>query len=225
MDRALADRLDRNYRWQRHVYDLTREHYLLGRDALVAGLRPPERGAVLEIGCGTASNLVKAAERYSQAELFGIDLSRAMLDTARRKLAHHPCGGRIRVAHGDAASFDAPSLFGRRSFERIFFSYALSMIPPWQQALRHAATHLAPGGSLHVVDFGIGDRLPAVANRALRAWLARFHVEPRDGLRTELARIADETGSELAFTELARSYACYGVLDLARGLLRPGLRS
>ena len=35
-----AIRMDRQYRWQRHIYDLTRLPYLLGRDRLIAELRP-----------------------------------------------------------------------------------------------------------------------------------------------------------------------------------------
>jgi S-adenosylmethionine-diacylgycerolhomoserine-N-methlytransferase len=41
LDRPAEDirvRMDRVYRPQRHVYDLTRRPYLLGRDRLIAGL-------------------------------------------------------------------------------------------------------------------------------------------------------------------------------------------
>ena len=60
MDLALQERLDRNYRYQRRVYDLTRRYYLLGRNRLIADLAPPDRGCVLEIGCGTARNLQRS---------------------------------------------------------------------------------------------------------------------------------------------------------------------
>ncbi|MDH4412604.1 MAG: SAM-dependent methyltransferase, partial [Rhizobium sp.] len=33
-----ADRMDRMYRYQRHIYDLSRKYYLLGRDHMIAGL-------------------------------------------------------------------------------------------------------------------------------------------------------------------------------------------
>jgi S-adenosylmethionine-diacylgycerolhomoserine-N-methlytransferase len=51
--------MDRLYRRQRHFYDLTRKHYLLGRDQLIEGLGPPSGSRVLEIGCGTARNLCR----------------------------------------------------------------------------------------------------------------------------------------------------------------------
>lgn len=49
-----AERMDRHYRYQRFIYDLTRTHYLIGRKHLIAHLSPPPGGTVLEIGCGTA---------------------------------------------------------------------------------------------------------------------------------------------------------------------------
>src|SRR5262249_55838724 len=56
-----AARMDRMYRYQRYIYDLSRKFYLLGRDALIAeiGARPSD--AILEVACGTARNLVNLA--------------------------------------------------------------------------------------------------------------------------------------------------------------------
>ena len=58
MDVRHGDLMDRLYRHQRHIYDLTRKYYLLGRDELIAELDPPPHGTVLEIGCGTGRNLL-----------------------------------------------------------------------------------------------------------------------------------------------------------------------
>ncbi len=44
--------MDGIYRYQRHIYDITRKYYLLGRDALIKELEAPNGGTVLEIGCG-----------------------------------------------------------------------------------------------------------------------------------------------------------------------------
>ena len=60
-----AELMDGVYRYQRHVYDLTRKYYLLGRDRLIDGLAVPPGGTVLELGCGTGRNLVKAARALS----------------------------------------------------------------------------------------------------------------------------------------------------------------
>ena len=131
---ANAGLMDRIYRRQRHVYDLSRKYYLLGRDRLIEGLAPPPGGRVLEIGCGTARNLIAVAHRHPDTPLFGIDLSLEMLDTARRRVDREGLGGRIRLAHADATRFDPALLFGVPGFSRIFFSYTLSMIPEWERA-------------------------------------------------------------------------------------------
>src|SRR3546814_9312124 len=86
---------------------------------------------------------------------------------------------RVVLAQGEGCECDAAALFGREAFERVFISYALSMIPDWQGALRQAARCVADGGKLEVVDFGQQDRLPKFWKQALFGWLARFHVAPR----------------------------------------------
>jgi S-adenosylmethionine-diacylgycerolhomoserine-N-methlytransferase len=204
--------MDGVYRHQRHVYDLTRKYYLLGRDKLIEGLDVPSGGSVLELGCGTGRNLALAARRYPSARFYGLDISAAMLETARGNLVAERLGGRVLLAQGDATDFDAEALFGRARFDRIYFSYALSMIPEWEKAVAAAASSLALGGSLHVVDFGQQERLPRWFRSTLRAWLARFHVEPRAMLAASLAAEAERTGARLKFAPLYRGYAIHAVL-------------
>ena len=186
-DIAAAALMDRLYRRQRHFYDVTRKYYLLGRDRLIEGIAPPPGGRVLEIGCGTARNLVAAAHAWPDAQFFGIDISAEMLDTARQVVEREGLARRIELARADATAFDPAWLFGVPGFSRIVFSYSLSMIPDWRMALDQALDWLPPGGELHVVDFGGQERLPRWFRAGLRQWLARFHVSPRDGLEADLA--------------------------------------
>ena len=93
--------MNRTYRHQRHIYDLTRKYFLLGRDRLIAGLDAYPGARVLEIGCGTGRNLIAAARRFPDARLFGVDISTEMLNSAaaaiararaRRKDQRRACG-------------------------------------------------------------------------------------------------------------------------------------
>lgn len=205
--------MDRMYRRQRHIYDATRKFYLLGRDATIAALAPPAGGGVLEIGCGTGRNLVKIAQRFPEAQVFGIDVSNAMLESARASIARAGLDSRIRVAQGDATAFDPTALFGRANFERVAISYALSMIPPWREALAQAVDVVAPGGALHIVDFGDQAGLPAAFRAGLTRWLAAFDVTPRADLRDALAAIAEPRGLRWNARDHMRGYAIRAVVE------------
>ena len=208
-----AGHMDAIYRSQRHIYDLTRKYYLLGRDRLIAELSPPAGGTVLEIGCGTGRNLIAAARRFPNARYFGIDISEAMLETARASVAKAGLSDRIVLAQGDATAFDAEKLFGVAQFDRVFQSYTLSMIPDWAGALREGASKLAPGGRLDLVDFGQQEGLPGGFKALLFAWLAKFDVSPRADLRAVLDGVASATGRTARFTPLYRGYAWAGRLS------------
>ena len=206
--------MDGAYRHQRHVYDLTRKYYLLGRDRLIERLDVPSGGTALELGCGTGRNLVQAARRYRNASFFGVDISSAMLETASASLARNGLSERVSLARGDATAFDAETLFGQSAFDRIFISYALSMIPGWESTIPTALAALRDGGSLHIVDFGRQEDLPRWFRSGLRGWLAKFHVEPRDSLREVLESECEPIGASLSFETLYRGYAVHAALTL-----------
>jgi S-adenosylmethionine-diacylgycerolhomoserine-N-methlytransferase len=113
----------------------------------------------------------------------------------------------VTLAAGDATDFDAMALFGVPAFDRVFVSYALSMIPAWERAAAQAAARLAPDGRLLVVDFGDQGGWPGWFRRALRGWLAKFHVTPRLALEPILADLAAAHGLRLDFRPLYRRYA------------------
>lgn len=207
-----ARHMDGIYRYQRYIYDTSRKYFLFGRDTMLDGLKPPPGGRVLEIGCGTGRNLILAARRYPDARFYGFDISRMMLETAEANIARKGFADRITVALGDATNFSTEDLFSVPAFDRVFISYALSMIPPWRQVLPQACDALKEGGSLHIVDFGEQTGLPRWFKTALRAWLKKFSVEPRAELEAELRQLATQTGSELTFERLFGDYAHLAVL-------------
>jgi len=207
--------MNRIYRRQRHIYNITRRYYLLGRDFLIARLAPGTGDRMLEIGCGTGRNLILAAQRYPDARCFGIDVSTEMLASAIASIARAGLASRVRVAHADATKFDPNQLFGTEQFERVFISYSLSMIPAWPAVLDGAIMRLKPGGELHVIDFGGQQDLPRWFRSLLRHWLTLFHVVPRDTLEGVLAAKAYALGATLTIERLYSDYAQYARLKLA----------
>ncbi|UCI23078.1 class I SAM-dependent methyltransferase [Mesorhizobium sp. B2-8-5] len=211
-----AELMDGVYRWQRHIYDLTRKYYLLGRDRLIDGLEAPQGGTVLELGCGTGRNIVLAARRYPDARFFGLDISTEMLETANATIAREGLTDKVNLARGDATDFDAKALFGIEHFDRVFVSYSLSMIPGWEKTVSAALTALAPGGSLHIVDFGQQEGLPRWFRALLRGWLRKFHVTPRASLRDVLESESQRTGATFRFRTLYRGYAYLSAIGLSK---------
>ena len=204
---ASAELMDRIYRRQRHLYDFTRKYYLLGRDRLIHRLTPPAGSRVLEIGCGTARNLVVAAQAYPDVHFFGIDISAEMLETARGVIEREGLAPYVRLVRADAMTFDPALQFGVPGFSRIFVSYTLSMMPGWEAVLARALSWLGPEGELHIVDFGRQERLPGWFRAALRKWLALFHVTPRDLLESVLTIEGLRHGALTTFERPYRGYA------------------
>ncbi|MFN9716674.1 MAG: DUF3419 family protein, partial [Sphingomonadales bacterium] len=144
---------------------------------------------------GRRDNAIRGTWRYLEA------ISAEMLKSARAAL-----GAEARLGEGDACAFDPQSLLGEPAFERIVLSYSLSMIPDWEGAFDHAAGQLAPGGQLHIVDFGDLGGMPGPFAAGLRVWLAKFHVTPRAAMPAVAARIAAARGLGLASTHGAFGY-------------------
>jgi S-adenosylmethionine-diacylgycerolhomoserine-N-methlytransferase len=202
----IGQRMDRMYRPQKYIYDLTRKYYLLGRDRLIAELDAKPGQTVLDIGCGTGRNLVLIGQRYPEARLFGLDAAQAMLEIAASKLER--AGVRAALARGIAEELDPQGLFGLVDrFDHITISYCLSMVDDPGAAVRAAMRRLAPGGTLHIVDFGDMAGLPSWFRRTMVGWLARFHVRHRPEVADVLRGLADDGGARLEIFAIARRYA------------------
>jgi S-adenosylmethionine-diacylgycerolhomoserine-N-methlytransferase len=207
-----AAAMDRMYRLTRHIYDFTRAYYLLGRDRMLEHVRTGPQTATLEVGCGTARNLVKLARRPEPGLLCGLDASHEMLETAAASITKHrvPAAGRqpIVLRQGLAEQLDARRMFGREApFDTIFFSYCLSMIPTWPGAIDAALANLKPGGTLLIVDFWDQKDLPGPFAAGLKQWLSLFHVHYRPEVHDALADLGRSGKADVAFESVARRYA------------------
>ena len=154
------------YRFHARIYDETRFLFLFGRASLLEELDeggPPER--ILEVGCGTGSNLLRLARRFPDAKLVGMDLSPDMLARARRKL--RPYGARVELVETRY-----PTAKGREArFDLILFSYALTMFgPDFRGAVSAAKESLSREGRIAVVDFD-DSTLPG-----FKPWMSFNHV-------------------------------------------------
>ena len=87
------------------------------------------------------------AEATAFATRYGLNLPADQMATLAGKMAEIAKAGlapRIRLAQADATSFEPEPLFGVSAFDRVFFSYSLSMIPGWSRISATILARVAP---------------------------------------------------------------------------------
>ncbi|MGV9321887.1 class I SAM-dependent methyltransferase [Streptomyces sp. NPDC003660] len=137
------------------------------------GWLPGQPSDVLDLGCGTGSLALLAAEQGHRVT--GVDASAAMVERARAKLA----GRDARVLRGDAA---VPPVVAQ-GYDVILVRHVLWTLPDPAEVLRHWRTLLRPGGRFVLVEGVWGTVTPAgVPVDRLTGLLAplagRIRVEP-----------------------------------------------
>jgi ubiquinone/menaquinone biosynthesis C-methylase UbiE len=154
-------------------------HHLSALDLALADVPPP--GRILDLGTGTGVVAVALSGRYPEAEVAGIDISRRMIEEARRKLSPE-LAARVGFEVGDASEL----LFTDGEFELVVLS---NMIPFFDELARI----VAPGGTL-VLSFSKGagtpiyvppERLREELGRRGFAEFAEFSAEPATALRAK----------------------------------------
>jgi SAM-dependent methyltransferase len=67
----------------------------------------PERGVLLDLGCGSARLLARLAAGRPDAHLVGLDLSEPMLETGRKLIAREGLADRVELRTGDITNCDS----------------------------------------------------------------------------------------------------------------------
>jgi len=205
---ATTEEMDRMYRWTRYVYDLSRKYYLLGRDRLLRDMDLESGDKVLEIGCGTARNLIRLAKQRPDIRCYGLDVSTEMLATAAAKVKNAGLESRITLRHCFAEQLDHKATFGLdKPFDAAFFSYSLSMIPTWDQAIQAALNNINRGKAFYVVDFWDQGSWPGWFRWLLKFWLDLFHVHYRPELIEHLQKLDEQGVGKLRLQSVAGRYA------------------
>ena len=154
------------------MYDRLNRVQSLGLDVLwrkralacLARTAPSPR-RILDLATGTADFALAAARRFPDARVTGVDLTPAMLDVGRRKVAAAGLADRIALEEGDACALAC----ARGSFDVVLCAFGFRNFPDRAAALREAAHALVPGGHLLVLEL-FKPRFRALA-RTTAAWM------------------------------------------------------
>lgn len=141
------------FHWLTPLYDplvafTCRDGTVKSRLVVAADLRPGLR--VLDLGCGTGTLSLRVKQACPGAEVSGIDADPRMLAAAVAKVKR--AGVEVAFTRGFAESLPYPD----GAFDRVVSSLFFHHLSPPQKAsaLREAGRVLAPGGELHVADWG-----------------------------------------------------------------------
>jgi ubiquinone/menaquinone biosynthesis C-methylase UbiE len=118
---------------------------------------------VVDIGCGTGLNFGLIEQQIGpEGKLIGVDLTDQMLAQARKRIKRHAWSN-VELVETDAAAYVFPS-----GVNAIISSFAITLVPAYEEVVRNGAAVLAPGGRWVILDFKWPEGWPA--------WLVRFAV-------------------------------------------------
>jgi len=118
-----------------------------GLAARIGALPLPAKPTILEIGCGTGFLSATLHRRFPGARFLFTDLSRAMAQRCRAKIARRHAGGQFAVMDGELPAV-APA------FDLIVSSFAFQWFLDLPAAMARLSACLRPGGQLAFATMG-----------------------------------------------------------------------
>jgi ubiquinone/menaquinone biosynthesis C-methylase UbiE len=110
---------------------------------------------VVDIGCGTGLNFALLQEAIGETgRIIGVDLTDAMLEQARQRVAAHGWKN-VELVRADAAQYRFPT-----QVEGILSTFALTFLPDGARVIQNGCRALAPGRRWVVLDMAWPGALP-----------------------------------------------------------------
>jgi len=166
---------------------------------------------VLDVGCGTGTLLILAANRAPGAKLTGVDADERVLRRARQKIAR--AGLSVCLDQGLATSLP----YAERSFDRVISSLVFHHLTAGEKQIAFAEAFrvLRAGGELHLGDFGEPDTRWMRIVSLLTEKLGREHVQENFlGMLPAMARQAGFAPVE----QIGHFHTAFGVLRCLRAV-------
>jgi ubiquinone/menaquinone biosynthesis C-methylase UbiE len=135
-------------------YDITSKlYYLIGvrmnayRKHAVQALQLARGSTVLELGCGTGLNFPLLQQAVGpEGRIIGVDLTPAMLEQASTRIRDHGWDN-VELIQADASQLRLP-----QAVDGVLSTFALSIMPAYEEIIRKSAAALKIGGRLVLLD-------------------------------------------------------------------------
>jgi len=169
---------------------------------------------VLDLGCGTATQLAQIAQLNPQTAFLGLDLSEEMLGNARRHVASLGLSN-VEFIHGDMTCLSG---LEDCSFDGVICTMALHHLPAEEDlrgCFQEITRVLKQDGAVHLIDFG---RLKSLKSVIFFAYMNRAndpHLFSLDYERSMRAAFLFEDFVRLAGEELPSHVKVYGTSKVA----------
>ncbi len=129
---------------------------ILWRRRLVRSVRPRNTGRLLDLAAGTLDVSLALAKRHPGARVLALDFCPPMLLAGLPKLAKAGRAAQQAVKPVAADAFRLP--LADACVDAVTVAFGLRNMPPRVEALKEMRRVLAPGGVLHVLEFGSARR-------------------------------------------------------------------
>lgn len=114
------------------------------------GLKPGD--TVVDLACGTGVNFPLIREKIGpEGRIIGVDLTQAMLDQAAARVKDRDWEN-VELVCSRGEDFEFPT-----GVDAVFTSYALTLMPEFDEIVRKAARALAPGGRFVNLDMKLAE--------------------------------------------------------------------
>ena len=155
---------------------------------------------VLDIGCGTGTLAILIKRFHPDVAVAGLDPDPKALARAKRKAQR----AEVSIQFDQGSADDLP--YPEASFDRVFSSFMFHHLQAEQRekTLCEVRRVLAPGGSLHMLDFG---RPEAQLHGLLARWLhSSHHLE--DNSESRILTLMHQAGFVSAKKTMERAMLC-----------------
>lgn len=123
-------------------FETKHEFFQMLTERILANMKLPQRADILDVGCGTGASCRAILRALPLARVWGLDISRAMLEKAKQHLGDEE---RLILVEGDAARLTE---YFTQPFDAVIYAASIFLIPDYRESLRQSWGLLQEGGSV-----------------------------------------------------------------------------